>query len=417
MKKLPFLLLLFLLLASCKGKVACTDETPLAVGDRIRVTVGDYRYAEKLLKEKARRYFSKHRKELLERIVNRRLVLRYIEDSTLKEKAHLKEKMEEFKKEYLARYFVSVEAQRRAEKVTDSEVISRFKELFPGKDPKNMSEGDRKFIRNELKVKKYSKAVKAIYAEVEKAIKFTSQGNRITASYDGVSVEANAGEKGVKRMLKEKLITEYFYRKATERGYDKDKKFQKMLTEYTAEKAISILRKELEKNIEVTDSEITEFYRENKERFRLPERAKAVVFTAESQRQAKQIAKELRSGADWKSVADKYSLKVKERVYRNTVKDPVGALIFTVAGGKENSVTVAQMEKNRYVVVKVEKVFPPETIDLEKVKRYIKMRIKAQKLRQAEKELLAELKSKYRVKLLEENLRCLERSAKSTTRL
>ncbi|TCK04632.1 peptidyl-prolyl cis-trans isomerase [Phorcysia thermohydrogeniphila] len=416
---LPALLLVAFISTSCesgvqkaetKKETVCTEDTLLASGKGIRITLGDYRYVEELLKPKAKDYFSKHPEDLLNRMINRRLVIKYVEDSGLAKKYGLDREIERFKKEYLSRYYVSLQAQEVAEKVTDEEIVKRFKELFPDKDPSKMTEGDRKFIRNELKVKKYDEAVRDIYASVEKKIAFTQKDGRVVASCCGIEVAAEGKDTSkLKEKLKKELLTEYFYRKAVEKGYDKNPEFQRMLTEYYAGKAIEVFRKELRKKITVTEEEIKRFYEQNREKFKMPERAKAVVFYFRSKERAEKAKEELEKGKDWKQVARAFAqFTAKEKSYYNDPKDPVGTLIFMGGDKKAGKVLIADLGSNRYIVVKVLKFIPPKEITLTEARNYITLRLEGEKLREKEKELLKSLREKYGVKLFRENFECLK---------
>ena len=422
MRKLLVISLLSSLLISCntgtdtqnvskfrkeKKEVICSENTTLAIGDNIRITVGDYKYVKKLLNPKAKKFFTSHPEDLLERMINRRLVIRYLKDSGLAERYGLIEKMEEFKKEYLSRYYVSAEAGKRAKTIKEEAIVKRFKELFPDKDPSKMTEADRKFIRNELKVKAYDRAVEEIYDEVRKKVQFKKNGKTLIASCCGIELKmpTKKDEKKAKEKLTEKFLTEYFYRKAVEKGYDKNLEFQRTFTEYFATKAIDIFRKELKKGIKVSDEEIKEFYDKNKDKFLMPEKAQAVVFYFNSKDKAMEAKKELAS-KDWKSVARRFGrFSAKPKYYYNDPKDPIGTLIF-MSGNKEN-VIVADLGENRFVVVKILKVVPQKQITLTEAKNYIKLRLSREKLREKEKEFLKELKKKYHVKMQRENLSCI----------
>ena len=422
MRKLLIISLLSSLLISCdtgsktqtvskfqkeRKAVVCSENTTLVTGKGIEITVGDYKYVKKLLNPEAKKFFASHPENLLERMINRRLVIRYVEDSGIAEKYGLNKKMEEFKKEYLSRYYVSNEAGKRAKTVKEEDIVKRFKELFPDKDPSKMTEADKKFIRNELRVKLYDRAVEEIYDEVRKKLQFKKNGKTLIASCCGIELKMpiNKDEKEAKEKLTKKFLTEYFYRKAVENGYDRNPEFQRTFTEYFATKAINIFRKELEKGIKVSDEEIKEFYEKNKDKFLMPEKAQAVVFYFNSKDKAMEAKKELAS-KDWKSVARRFGRSsAKPKYYYNDPKDPIGTLIF-MSGNKENTI-VADLGENRFVVIKILKIVPQKQITLAEAKNYIKLRLSRRKLREKEKEFLKELKEKYHVKVQRENLNCI----------
>jgi len=395
-------------LKEVRKSAKCSESTVLAEGRGIKVTLADYKYTWQLLKPKAGEFFKNHPDELLKRMVNRRLVLAYVRDSGLARRYGLEQEMEEFKKNYLSRLYVSQEAQKRAKPVTDQDIVKRFKELFPGKEPSQMSEGDKKFIKNELKVKFYEQAVRSIYSEVEKNINLKREGDFIVASCCGIEVREKAGkepEKAEKR-ARERLLTEYFYRKAVEAALDKDPDFQRMYTEYFAGKAIELFKKELAEQIKVEPSEVKEFYEQNKEKFKMPERVKAVVLYFSDRKRAEEAAEMLKEGKPWKDVARRFGqFNAKERVYYKDTKDPIGVALFSIANPKKREPVIISLAENRYAVLYPIKYIPEGEIPFEKAKRFVALKLKEKKLRQAEEEKLKELWKEYGVKL--ENLECL----------
>jgi len=387
-----------------KKEKVCSDSTVLARGKGIEITLSDYRYTWKLLNPEARTFFQSHPQELLKRMVNRRLVLRYVEDSGLARKYGLDREMEEFKKEYLARKFVSVEARKRVKPVTDAEIKKRFKELFPGKNPEQMSPGDREFIKNELKVKAYDEAVSSIYSEVEKKIRLGKENGVPVATCCGITVKGAPGEKPEE--LRERLLTEYFYRQALKAGYDREPEFKRMFTEYFAGKAIEVFRRELSKNIKVSPEEVKEFYKENREKFRMPDRVTAVVFYFKSQDRAREAEKLLSEGKPWKEVARRFGqFNVKEKTYYRDAKDPIGVALFSIGNPRERKPVIISLSEKRYALIYPVKYIPGGPIPLKRAERFIIFKLKEQKLRKAEEEKLRELWKEYGVKLT--NLDCL----------
>ena len=171
MKRL--LILIFpLIILSCQGKTAekkhvhCSNSTVLAEGMGFKISLADYRYVQTLLNPRAKKFFLSHKEDLLDRMINRKVVLLYVRDSGLAKKYGLERDMEAFKKRYLSRLYVSKLASRKAGKVTDKEIEERFKELFPKRKVESMTDYDRAFIRNELTVKKYDEAVQEIYRSI-----------------------------------------------------------------------------------------------------------------------------------------------------------------------------------------------------------------------------------------------------------
>ncbi len=420
-RKLGLLLTATLFLLSCSGgekgttqtkspktlelkkEKICSDDTVLAEGKGIRVTVADYKYTLKLLNPEAKSFFQSHPRELLKRMVNRRLVLAYIEDSGLAKKYGLDREMEEFKKEYLSRKYVSAEARKRLKPITEEDIEKRFKELFPDKDPKKMSKGDKEFIRNELRVKFYDEAVKSIYSEVEKKIEVKKGNGEVVVSCCGIELKGKPGEE---EKLKEELLTDYFYRRALKAGYGKNPEFKRMFTEYFAGKAIEVFRKELSKGIKPTPQEVEEFYRKNIDKFKMPDRVKAVVFYFRDKKQAEEAEKLLMKGKSWQEIAKRFGqFNAKEKTYYKDAKDPIGVALFSIGNPKERKPVIISLSEDRYALIYPLKYEPGGSIPLKRAERFIALKLKEQKLREKEEEKLKELWKEYGVKL--ENLDCL----------
>ncbi len=390
-----------------KTKV-CRDSTVLAEGKGIKITLADYKYTLTLLSPKAKEFFESHPEDLLKRMVNRRLVLLYVKESGLASKYGLNKEMEEFKEDYLSRLYVSREAQKRVGKITEKEIVERFKELFPKKDPSKMNSADKKFIENELRVKKYDEAVSSIYREVESKIKFKEEGGVLVASCCGIEVKGKVGKNGKleREKLREELVRKYFYRKALEKGYDKEPSFKRMFTEYFAGKAIELFRKELSRGIKVSNEEMREFYRENERKFKMPPRVRAVVLYFKDKKRAQEAEKLLKEGKSWEEVAHRFGqFNVREKTYYKDFKDPIGVALFSISNPKERKPIIISLSKSSYAVVYPVKYFPEKVIPFKEAKNFIALRLKEEKLREAEKEKLKELWKEYGVKLL--NLNCL----------
>ena len=386
----------------------CRDSTVLAEGKGIKITLADYKYTLTLLSPKAKEFFESHPEDLLKRMVNRRLVFLYVKESGLASKYGLNKEMEEFKEDYLSRLYVSREAQKRVDKITEKEIVKRFKELFPNKDPYKMNSADKKFIENELRVKKYDEAVSSIYREVESKIKFKEEGRDLVASCCGIEVKGKVSKNGKfeREKLKEELVKKYFYRKALEKGYDKDPSFKRMFTEYFAGKAIELFRKELSRGIKVSSEEMRQFYHENKEKFKMPPRVRAVVLYFKDRRKAEEAKELLEKGKSWEEVARRFGqFNAKEKTYYKDFKDPIGVALFSLDNPKEKEPIIISISKSNYAVIYPVKYLPEKVISFKEAKNFIALRLKEEKLREVEKEKLKKLWRKYGVKLL--NLNCL----------
>jgi hypothetical protein len=138
----------------------------------------------------------------------------------------------------------------------------------------------------------------------------------------------------------------------------------------------------------------------------MPERVKAVVFYFSDKKRAKEAEKMLKEGKDWREVARRFGqFNAKEKTYYKDTKDPIGVALFSIGNPKKREPVIISLSENRYALLYPVKYMEGGEISFEKAKKFVALKLKEKKLRQAEEEKLKELWKERGVKL--KNLECL----------
>lgn len=163
------------------------------------------------------------------------------------------------------------------------------------------------------------------------------------------------------------------------------------------------LTKLLEPQITVTDEQIKQTFDENKEAFNTPEQVRTSVIVVATEDEAKEIAKQLKEGADFAELAKSKSLDT-------ATKDSGGDTNFYGRGEKEEAVETAafNLQKDEisepvkttqgYEIIKLTDRKEAQTATLEEKKDEIRKNLVAQQVSQLAGTWLEETKSKATIK-------------------
>lgn len=115
------------------------------------------------------------------------------------------------------------------------------------------------------------------------------------------------GPEGINQIAGELVNQELLYLDAIKNGLDKEEEFKSELEKMEASMLKQYAVNNLVKNIQVTEEEIAEFYKENKERFQKPEMMNASHILVEDKEKANEVIKEINNGLSFEEAAGKYS--------------------------------------------------------------------------------------------------------------
>lgn len=222
-----------------------------------------------------------------------------------------------------------------------------------------------------------------------------------------------------KMELLDKLVEEdLFYQEALRRGLDKEAEFTARIEQIRQGILASMVKKELyEQEESVSEAEVKDYYEKNKENFMTPETVKVKLLlvrlkrnaTPEEEKQAKakadQAAKELKSGASWEKVVDKYSddraSKKKggllPKVRKGLRGEEFDAVAFAMT--KPGQISDVFRDKRGFNIIQFEEKEEAKVKDFEEVKTTIDRRIKQEKLKKKMDSTMANLRTKANVKI------------------
>lgn len=223
-------------------------------------------------------------------------------------------------------------------------------------------------------------------------------------------------------LLQRQIDNTLFAQEARRLKIDKDPDVQYKIEEFT--KGIltqALLEKTVNKNITVTDQEITEYYNANKSEFQVPERIKAshilIAVPADASESVKkekktlaeQILARIKKGEDFAELAKQYSddAATKNRggmigFFSKGSKEP--AFEEAVAKLKKDEVSGLVLTNKGYEIIKVHEIKPAETKNLEESKSRISSKLEQKKRNEAIDALLKDIKDRTKVVIYEDTL-------------
>lgn len=180
--------------------------------------------------------------------------------------------------------------------------------------------------------------------------------------------------------------------------------------------AQEMIRKEIDKDISVSDEEAKDFYEKNKAEFSQPEmiRARHILIRVQSgapekawkeaEAKAKDIKKKLEKGADFAQLAKQYS---EDPGTKDKGGDlglfPKGRMVpeFEAAAFALKPGTISAPVKTQfgYHIIKVEEKKPAEVKTLKEAMPQVKQMVKMEKQQEELKKLIDQIKTKYPVKI------------------
>ncbi len=392
-----FVVLLFFLVVviSCDKKV-CEDSTPLVkVGSDVFSAAYLKTLKSTLPKWVVDRFYSgeKGNEQLLEKLVERQLVVRFVEDKGLFGDRERK-KLCEFEIEQLAGLYVN-------SRVGDYKVSDRELEEYIKKHlNKKLTEKEKKFLRVNLEARRFQKKREEVEKRVEKQIDFRNNGD-VVAVFRGKEIKKEdlscLLRSGKAPDIKKAVLKYALYLKALEKGLDKDLRFKVLYQKTKESLAAKAFENYLLSKVKVTDEEVKNYYREHKSEFKKPARAVVTVYEVNSRKEAKEL---ISSGKFVNLKGKRWQVLEKD-----ASKNPVARVVFKE--GKNRA--IIDLPNGKTLVVIVNKRFPAKELPLGDVYSSIVRKLKRERVLQLYHQKLKELKSKYGVVYYRENFECLKK--------
>ena len=393
----------------------CSSNTPLAKVGNKTITVAYYKEIEKTIPEWALKKFysgKEGKKELLQKIVDRQLIVLYEKDKGLFNKPEVKNRFKRFEMQQLALRYLN--SQVKDYKVTDKEVEEAIKKYYKGK---KVSPMEKRFIRMNLEAQKFQKLRNEAFKKVEDQIKFKKVNlkkltdNTVVAVYNGKEIRYSDVKPLLGKVITEdslkRAVTYYvLYLKALEKGMDKEPDFVSLVNRMKENEAVMAFEKELMAKVKVPDSEIKKYYEEHKDQMKMPEQAQVAIYRFDSKKEAQKALNLIKKGKSPKEAIPPQIFKMGKEIKvlaSNVGRDPIATLVFE----NKQKEAVVVMPNGLTLLVIVEKKIPPKQISYGDAYSSIKRMLSHQKFQEVADQMLREMKKKYGVTYYYNNLDCV----------
>jgi|OM-RGC.v1.003043053 hypothetical protein len=407
-RKLLVAAVLFFAPAAFSG--TCPPDEPLLKVDGRTVNYSYFEFVESRLPKWAlRRFYSglSGREKLLEKIGQRQLILTYYEKRGYFNDPVVKRRLEKFKIDELISMLVN---KRLSEVKVSPEEVEKALEKYPPKERARL----RKFVEINIKAHKFEDAERKLYSGAMRGVKIVNlhpeKEGDVVAVYPGGKVtygelqpllNGSSSAEALKRAVRDYML----YLKAKAQGLDRTEKFKNELLYYKESFAVKAFESEIASQVKVSDDEVKRYYREHKQEFRTPERAKVTVYPFESEEAAKEALQKLKKGIPpAKAIPKEVFSRGRVVEVEEGQNNPVAQLVFTEKGKK---LYLLNVPSGKTLLVVLDRFVPSRVLGYGDVYTTIKNRLKVEKERRLVKRKLEELKKEFGVKALRGALVCL----------
>lgn len=409
MRALLPLLLSLLAVSGSYGK--CSPETEIARVDGKGITLSYYRYVEETIPRWAlEKYYKgeKGKRELLNKIVERTLILVDAEKRGLFKREPLKSRVERFRIKNLAYSYLN--ERLKGIKVTKEE-LERAIEKLPEKErtPRRI-----KSVKASLLANKYVSKREEVLSQVRREIRVLNpspakpsdvvgefKGQKITYGEISPLIEG----KPTKKKIEKALETYALYTLALKEGLNEREEFRNALRAFKERLAVNEFERELLSSVKLSDREIKEYYEKHKEKFKAPGTAKIRVFVFPDEKEAKKSLEALKRGEKvQKAVPEKVLRSARQWLVSSDDKEnPVSLLVFS----SKERFNLLKMPDGRVLLIEVEEKRPPHPMPYGDAYGKVKEELLRKRVRELFERRMEEMRKRYGEKVYEERLSCL----------
>lgn len=229
---------------------------------------------------------------------------------------------------------------------------------------------------------------------------FTTRIMAYPDQYQLIMSDPKSKEKVLEQMINEYLVYEY----AKEKGYDRNNEAKQQMELAKRQIAISlVIKNDLQKDTEVTDSEARKYYAENISQFQGGEERKLSHILVADEATAKEILASLKQGASFEDLATKKSMdpsgKHGGELGWFTQNGQLVKEFETEAFALKNKGDISDIVKTQfgYHIIKLDGTAKSQKIDFNQAKPRIEQLLKMKKQEAVIQKLLETLKKKYKV--------------------
>jgi peptidyl-prolyl cis-trans isomerase C len=208
-------------------------------------------------------------------------------------------------------------------------------------------------------------------------------------------------EKFKKDFLNDLVRTQILAQIALDRGLDKDEEVVRALRDTKNQFLASKMRTEIEKNIDISSAEVSNFYERNKQYLVKPKKVKLREIVVPTEYQAKDIYIKVLQGEDFAGLARQFSTapsKDKGGDLGSVTPDKNSKLGEAVEPLSKDDVSrIFKGEDNNYHIVKVEQIEGGQVPPLSEIEKDLKDALKQDKIEAEVNKLIDRFKEKARI--------------------
>nr|WP_279342569.1 peptidylprolyl isomerase [Geotalea sp. SG265] len=218
---------------------------------------------------------------------------------------------------------------------------------------------------------------------------------------------------GKKELLDTMVVRELILQQAKKDGIDKSQAVADKLAELKNRIVVeAFLKKKVEEQAKISDTEIQDFYNKNKEKFRTGEQVRASHILVKTEPEAQEILKQLKAGGNFEELARKHSIDAAAAKGGDLGWFGKGSMLpefeQAVFGLKEGSTSGIVKTKYGYHIIKLTGKRPAGIRPLDEVKEQIKAAILPEKQQEVFKKLKEDLKKGAKIQVKEDALKSLD---------
>lgn len=366
------LLSLFLsLLLFSLSSAACPPETPLAEVNGAPIALSYYRFVEsRTPRPTLERFYRRDPKSLLNRILDRALILAWAQREGFFESPQIKKRLQRFRIKRLAYLYLS----SKLNSAPPSNLLSQRRELI--------ASVERKLEDLNLSPKSPSSAVARF------------EGRKITLGELSPLITGTPTPEKLKRASLDYSL----YLLALKEGLDKTADFQNLLRWFKESLAVKAFSRELRSKIKVSDRQIKSYYESHKGEFKLPGRAKVEVWKFKNLSEAKRALSLLKRGE-----VNKLPKPRRWLLFSGEKGNPVSKLVFS----SNKEINLLKLPSGEVLIVKTLSKIPPRPMPYGDAYPEVKGRLASLKFKELLEKELSSLKRDFGLKIYKENLNCL----------
>ncbi len=377
----------------------CLPSTVVAQVGNSKITLSYFNYVKSQLPKWAwENYYEENPRKLLEKIIDRTLILVDQERRGFFKKPEVKEKVEAFKIKSLA--YSLINSELKGIKVSQKE-LKRALSRYPKekRTPALVKSLKASLLAKEFTLKR-EELLKEAYLKLKVFNLSPSSPEDLVAEYKGRKVYSKdlkplLSEKPSREEVKRALSLYSLYLQAKERGLDRREAFKNSLEGFKEALAVEEFKRELFPKVGITKRELRQYYESHKEQFKRPEMAKVKVVEVSNLKEGRKLLKEVKKGAPIKGG------KIVE--VKKGEDNPISLFVF----GMNENAGLLRLSDGRLVLIKVLKRIPSRELSFGDAYWEIRNKLYSGKVKKTLNEELSKLKREYKVK--EMNLTCLRK--------